>query len=142
MLSVLLLGLVTACSKKSNRSSRQVINSLSGVWYTKSVTCYSGSTQIIIAHPPDSYIKFNTDLSGQTYSGTPTMVYKNFGYDVLSDDTTLVFYNGVTGGGAAIPDTFVITRLTANQLIYHGANKVLHGTGPYICTNPLDSLFR
>lgn len=136
------LCIIESCGKKEKGSSRSIINSISGTWRTKSISCYNDTTFYLTNIPADSYIKFKTDLSGETYSGTPTMRYTNFQYDILNDDSTLIFFNPAAGGGTIIPDTFIIMKITANQLIYHSANKILHGSGLYLCRNTLDSLYR
>ncbi len=62
-----LVGIIQSCGKKEKGSSRSIINSIAGKWHTKSLSCYNDTTFYTSVIPADSYIKFNTDLSGETY---------------------------------------------------------------------------
>jgi hypothetical protein len=141
----ILIGVMTfffGCNKSNNKSNKSArLNAMQGIWSIKSSRCYQ-TPNITFAYPPDAYYKFNSDLTGFIYAGSPTNQYYNFTYNLLSGDSTLVMPSTSFSG---IPDTMLIVSLTSNQFIFHGINTYVHGNGLTPCLNNgnvIDSLYR
>ena len=146
MKNILFISLFIATLFSSCHKSNDVINhsptfmAMQGTWSIKSITCYQGSPVGLLLQS-DSYVKYNSDMTGVSYEGSITNRYSNFTYNLLEDDSTIIFQS-ITAGVTNL-DTSVITRLTSNEFIYHGTSTyVHHGPTPCINGNALDSLYR
>ena len=105
-------------------------DTLQGKWKHEVTRFKSVNTGIIMAiiYPKDS-CKFNSDLTGvDHFPQTPTSYTPlvNFTYNLLPDDSTLIFNTGTVIN--PIYDTVIITLINATNLLYKSKPKVINYT--------------
>lgn len=140
LITLIIMSIFFSNCKKSNSSinARPALAAIQGTWRVKSQRCYQ-DPNINVSNPPSTYFTFNTDMSFTV--STPSTLYIPTTYELLNDDTTLILQISSLG---PVRDSFVITKITPTEFIYHGINTYPKPYSPAACLNGnfLDSLYR